>query len=216
MNNKLLLTLVLGILTLGARADKATNHQQVSSDFKQHNIDKIGYVDADYVSGSLPAAKKIAVELQSYEKQLQNQLEAEMGKLKELYETYQKEHKGLSEIEQSQKMAEIDKLRTKIQQLEQDSTQLAAEKRFELTKPIFDQINKVIKELAEEKGFSFIFNKNLGGAPVIFYGKEAFDITMLVLERLKKITEPVKAPVAIKKKKVAKNVAPSTKKGVKK
>ena len=71
-----------------------------------------------------------------------------------------------------------------------------------------------LKKIAEEKGFTLVFNKTLNGAPLLLYGKKEYDITTLVAESLKKEIAPVEIPVAVKKEEVAKPAASEIKKQV--
>ena len=58
----------------------------------------------------------------------------------------------------------------------------------ELTAPIVEKINAVIAQLAEEEGYTIIFDAAQGN---IVYAKKALDLTEQVLERLQAQMESV-------------------------
>jgi outer membrane protein len=59
----------------------------------------------------------------------------------------------------------------------------AAQKEYELSKPIIEKINTVIKLIALREGYAFILDSTAG---TVLYGDEKYDITQKVLAELNK------------------------------
>ena len=64
----------------------------------------------------------------------------------------------------------------------------AARRNRELTQPIVEKINGVIAKLAEEEGYTIVFDAAQGN---IVYAKKEMDLTDMVLERLQQQMEQV-------------------------
>ena len=84
---------------------------------------------------------------------------------------------------------EINNMRMELAQIEEDLKnydqyvqQEVYNRRTELSKPLYDKINKTIESLAKEMSLSFVLDKASGG---LLYGDKAFDITFKVLDKLK-------------------------------
>ncbi|HCN37242.1 MAG TPA: molecular chaperone Skp, partial [Bacteroidetes bacterium] len=56
------------------------------------------------------------------------------------------------------------------------------ERRQELSKPLYEKINKAIEDLAKEMKYSYIFDKAAGNP---LYGDKEFDVTFKVMDKLK-------------------------------
>lgn len=81
-----------------------------------------------------------------------------------------------------QQQTEGEKLQARQEQLgqeEQGMVQQIQEKRNELLEPIYADINTAIEEIAKEKGFTFIFDKQ-----VLLYGEESQDVSNEVRAKL--------------------------------
>jgi outer membrane protein len=59
-------------------------------------------------------------------------------------------------------------------------------KNQELMQPLYDKLDKVIKEVAKENDYTYIFNTDAGSGttPILLYGPEEFNITDLVKKKL--------------------------------
>lgn len=147
---------------------------------------KIGYVDSDAIMKQLPDAQDTQKKLDAMIKEWQEELSKMEKDWKTKYEDYEKRKLILSE----QKRVEIEKelvgLEDQISKYRQDKFGVRGElfqKQEELMKPIQNRIFTAIQEIAKENEYDFIFDRS--GDIIFLYAKEEYDVTNLVLEKLK-------------------------------
>lgn len=188
----------------------------------QQKVLKIGYVDSNYILEHLPEAKKCDAELKSFQKQLEQELQVKYKEFQDSVELAQQQMDSLTEEQKQQKRMELSKLQAALEELNNQMGPKIEQKYKILVTPLMARIEQVIKDLAQEQHYTFIFNKNLGAGNVIFFADDAFDISSQVLKKLtltdgKNVEVPVvgpktKALTRTKSEKVAKKVKSSTSK----
>ncbi|MDA0193459.1 MAG: OmpH family outer membrane protein [Bacteroidetes bacterium] len=145
---------------------------------------KIGYTNIDYVLSLMPEAKQIQAELDSYEKQLDNQLQAKIKEYQIKGEEYQNLPATTSEVIRKDKETEIVNLQNSIQAFQQQASNSLVEKRGELLQPAYDKIQNTIEEVATENGFTHVFSTDSGGGFVLLWAREEDNISNLILAKL--------------------------------
>lgn len=165
---------------------------------------KIGYVDLDHIFSLLPEIKKIESECKSFEKQLQSQLESKIGEFQQKLQAFQQGYETMEESVRNQRQQELQQLEKNLKQLQLESQDKLITKRNGLLSPVDEKIKNAVKQIAEEGGYSYIINANLGGMPVLVYAAEEYNVSELVLQKLavspdKGIVEKEKAGKAKKK-----------------
>jgi len=146
---------------------------------------KVGYVDtvkifANY-SKTIEAEEKYKQEIEEWRKKAE-EMEAEIA---ELRETIQSQSLMLSEEKLSERKLELDQKIKEYQDYMQEvfgDQGKAAQRNQELTQPLVEEINEVIAEIAEQEGYTIVFDAAQGS---LLYAKDEIDMTELVLERLK-------------------------------
>lgn len=158
----------------------------VVSSGKLYSQPKIGYVDSDTIMKQLPEAQDAQKKLDAIIKDWQEELSKMERDWKTKYDDYDKRKLVLSE----QKRAEIEKelvtLENQTSKYRQDKFGVKGElfqKQEELMKPIQNRIFTVIQQVAKEKDYDFIFDRS--GDIIFLYAKEEYDVTTLVIEKLK-------------------------------
>jgi outer membrane protein len=92
----------------------------------------------------------------------------------------------LSEEKQREKKLEYDKKLEDYQRFMADTfgeEGRAAKRNKELTQPIVDKINRILEQMAENEGYTLVFD--IANANIV-YADKAFDLTERVLEELNK------------------------------
>ncbi|MBX3008667.1 MAG: OmpH family outer membrane protein [Melioribacteraceae bacterium] len=155
----------------------------VSQSFSQP---KIGYVDSDAIMKQLPDAQDAQKKLDA----IIREWNEELGKLerewKTKYDDYEKRKLILSEQKRVDIEKELIQLEDQISKYRQDKFGVQGElfrKTDEVMKPIQNRIFNIIKDIAKELEYDFIFDRS--GEILFLYAKEEFDLTNLVLEKLK-------------------------------
>lgn len=145
---------------------------------------KIGYTNVDYILSFMPEAKQIQAELESYQKQLDNQLQAKVKDYQAKGAEYQNLPENTSEVIRKDKENEILNLQTSIQNFQQEAQQSVIQKRAELLQPAYDKIQKTIDEVAKENGYSHVLSTDTGGGFVLLYGREEDNISNLIFAKM--------------------------------
>jgi outer membrane protein len=134
----------------------------------------------------LPEYQDTQKKLDAQIKEWQEELSKMEKDWKNKYDDYDKRKLILSE----QKRAEIEKdlvqTEDQISKYRQDKFGVKGElfqKQEELMKPIQNRIFTAISDIAKENDYDFIFDRS--GQILFLYAKEEYDVTNLVLEKLK-------------------------------
>ncbi len=147
---------------------------------------KIGYVDSDTIMEQLPEAqdaqKKIDAQIQEWQEEL-NKLEREW---KSMFEDYERRKLSMSDQRRAEVEKELVTSEDNISAYRQEKFGVNGElfkKQEEVMKPVQNKVFTAIKDVAEEEELDFVFDRS--GDIIFLYAKEEYDITNLVLEKLK-------------------------------
>lgn len=147
---------------------------------------KIGYVDSDTIMKQLPEAQDTQKKLDAIIKEWQEELSKMEADWKARYDDYEKRKLILSEQKRIEIEKELVQIEDQISKYRQDKFGVQGElfrKQEELMKPIQNRIFNVIQEVAKENEYDFIFDRS--GDLIFLFAKEEYDVTKLVLEKLK-------------------------------
>ncbi len=147
-----------------------------------------GHIDANKLFTVMPEKEKASAELQDYSKQLETELTKMQDELKKKYDDYQANGDKMSDLIKQTKEKELQDLNTRIQSYQQQAQQDLQKKEQELMQPIYEKIRKAIKEVGEEKKFTYIFDV----AVLLHYSSESTDVFDLVKTKLGIKDEDVK------------------------
>ncbi|TDG95682.1 OmpH family outer membrane protein [Cardinium endosymbiont of Culicoides punctatus] len=199
MNYKFLCALGFATCTyVGTKADDATlvaTHTDTAA-----SALKIGYVDLRHVYNNLPEAQKKNAEMQSFQKQLENQLQSKLSDYHEKVENCRQQESTLTEAQKKQISLELNKLQSVIQELDEQKYIKIDRKYKEIIAPIQNRIQEAIHKISEQHNYSIVLNQAIDVSPIILFAQKSFDISELILEELKKeeakqeVTPPVIGP----------------------
>ena len=131
----------------------------------------------------IPQVKEAKAELETLQQQFEKEAQDKFNNLQTQYQALgRKQDQG--EISPKQLEVEAQQLeaeRLKIAKFQQDRTQQLQEKSETLMNPIREMINDAIRAVAEENGFTYIFDNSTG---VILYADEMTDVSDLVRAKL--------------------------------
>lgn len=150
---------------------------------------KIGYIDSQQIfrayKGTADAQAKLDTEVAEWEKKAED--------MRVEIEDLQKELEAQSLLLSEEKKKEKEQtLQGKYAEYQQFVTSIwgpqgeAVKRNEELTQPIIEKIDTILKKIAEDEDYTFIFDA-VGGALV--YAKPTFDLTEQVIEELNKEAE---------------------------
>ncbi len=179
------LTLAAALLTAGTLAATSAQAQAPL---------KIGYTDVQYVLAQMPESKQIESELKTYNTQLEAQLKSKYADYQAKGEAYQKGSATMTDVVKADKEKELQGLQQSIQEFQQSAQQSLQQKQQVLLKPALDKLQKNIDVVADENGFTYVFNSDGGGSPLLLHAPKDGDISDLVLKKMG-ITPGAAAPI---------------------
>ncbi len=143
---------------------------------------KFGHINTDELIRSMPDYDTAMAKLQKLQKELVNYLEVMQVELNNKIEQYNKESKGLSDLVRQAKEQEIAEMNRKVQDFQLQAQNQLQEEQTNLTKPIFDKVDKAIKDVGKEGGFLYIFDVSNRG---VLYFDEVKSVNVLPLVKAK-------------------------------
>lgn len=149
--------------------------------FSQQNV-KIGYTNAEYIAYSHPDYQVITRQLEEHKLKIQSMLEQKYQEFQSLQAEYERASQSggdqfmIKDIERRAMNKQQE-----IQQFQLDGEQMMLEKQQSLMKPLQDKIEAAIKEVAQEQGYTHVFD---GNSLLYMQNFESYNITDAVLKKL--------------------------------
>jgi outer membrane protein len=143
--------------------------------------DKFGHIHSEQLLMEMPETADADKAIQEYNQTLELQLQAMYGEYQTKLGEYQANEALMTDIVKEAKVKEIQDLEVRIQEFQQSSQGSIQQKRNEVLAPLLEKAQNAINEVAEENGYTYIFDISLGS---IVYGKDSHDIMPLVKSKL--------------------------------
>jgi len=140
---------------------------------------KIGYANMDSIVVKLPEFKVSQRSLETYAKQLQNQLDALKKKGQARLEELQKDYENMTPKQQEEAQAELQELQGELQKNSILAQSNLKKRETELLAPLYEKAKKAVVDVAKEKGYTYIMNEQF-----LIYRTEVEDITDAVIAKL--------------------------------
>ncbi|TNF25350.1 MAG: OmpH family outer membrane protein [Bacteroidetes bacterium] len=142
---------------------------------------KFGHIDSAALLELMPEKAKAEKELEEFAKEFQSALEAMAKEYEGKIAAFQQGEKDMIATVRNTKMREIADLERRIQEFQQQAQDEIGKKEQEVLTPIIDKARKAIDQVAEEKGYTYVFDSSLG---VLLYAKDTEDIMADVKSKL--------------------------------
>ena len=153
------------------------------ADAQQQDL-KLGYIDSQRIfaeyAETQEAERIYKREVDQWRAQAQ-QMEREIVKLQDELKA---QSLMLSEQKQAEKKLALDRKMADYQRFMEDTfgnDGIAAKRNQELTQPIVDKINRILEKMAEDEGYSMVFD--IANANIVYVSR-TFDLTERVLAEL--------------------------------
>lgn len=148
---------------------------------------RLGYIDSQRIFAeykeTVEAERIYKKEVEAWKAQAQA-MEQEIVKIQD---ELRAQSLMLSEEKQREKKLALDKKLEDYQRFMKDvfgDNGTAAKRNQELTQPIVDKINRILEKMAQDQGYTMVFD--IANANIV-YANKAFDLTDQVLEELNKL-----------------------------
>lgn len=151
---------------------------------KAQNPLKIGHVNVQELAQKHPHMDSIRAIVEQETKDLEEVYAEMLAEHENKIKTFEAESDGYSEFIKKTKQTEIVELSQKIQAYNQSAQQRLQKRNMELVRPIYEEVNQEITNIAEKNNFTYILDVSNGA--VAYISPTSEDITPLVLEALLK------------------------------
>lgn len=142
---------------------------------------KVGTIDAEFILQQMPEITQVQEGVKEYNTQLQGDLEATIKNFEDLVAAYQTNSATFTEEEKKAKENEIIGLENEIKNFRQKASVLMQMKNNEFTQPLYEKIDKAMREVIAEQGYTQILNSSATG---LAYSAEQYDITEAVMKKM--------------------------------
>lgn len=143
---------------------------------------KVGFVDTDYILGSIPEFKAAQAEVDKLSVDWQKEIEAKYTEIDKLYKAYQADAILLTDDMKKKRENEIINKEKEVKELQKLRFGVDGElfkKRQELVKPLQDKVYNAVKTVADRKGLGIILDKS--GQIAILYANNKYDFSEEVI-----------------------------------
>ena len=138
---------------------------------------KIGYVNSTAILEGMAEVKAAESDIVTYRTQQEKLLESKVTTARGEYEALVKgQQEGtLTPKQIEEKQVALQKKQEELQQMEANIQQELLKRREAKFQPIFDRVNGVIETIAQNEGYTYVFDATAAG--VIVYADESMDLT---------------------------------------
>ncbi len=144
---------------------------------------KIAYVDFNRALNESEQGKKATALLEEMIKEKKTIMSEKENEIRKLDEELKKQASVLSQTAREEKEDEIKKLIKEAQRMTKDFQEEVQKKENDLTREIQRELVDVVNTIAEEEGYTIIFERGVSG---ILYFQENHDITDTVIKKYNK------------------------------
>lgn len=144
---------------------------------------KVAYVDTQDILESLVEVKQANSDIEDLKAMFQKKGQEMLQQLQMKYQELQQLQSGgqLAPVEIEKRGAALKEEEEKLREFEQSSQEKIYQKSQELLGPIQDKVNAAIKAVADDNGYSYVFDSSSGS---ILYSDAQADVTKMVKMKL--------------------------------
>lgn len=142
---------------------------------------KFGYIDSNELLELMPGKDSIQTALEAYGRSLESQLQTMYQEYQTKLGDYQTNSATMSNIIRQTKERELADMETRIQEFQQQADVDLQNKQMELLEPLLTKARNAIEEVADENGYTYIFDAGVG---MLLYYEKGDNILPLVRKKL--------------------------------
>ncbi|HZZ86641.1 MAG TPA: OmpH family outer membrane protein [Anaeromyxobacteraceae bacterium] len=135
---------------------------------------KIGFVDLQRALNEVEDGKIAKTQLKKEFDAKQKTLDEKQEDLKRMKADYDKQSVVMSDAAKKEKQGEFDRKFVDVQNTYVQLQKELSEREREMTRGIFEKMNAIIREMAEQEGFTMVFEKTDSG---LIYAPPQYDLT---------------------------------------
>jgi outer membrane protein len=130
---------------------------------------KFGHIDTNELLSQMPGRDSARVALENYARELESQYTTMQNELQTKYQDYLEKESTFSELIRQSRQRELTNLQERIMEFQESAQQDLVEQENRLLSPIIAQAQNAIAEVANEQGFTYVFDISSGA--VLFWEK---------------------------------------------
>lgn len=130
---------------------------------------KLGYVNSGKLLEKIPGRDTLEQKLRDYRKGLEDQVESMITEYRSKLQNYQENSESMSDLIRQSKESELQELEQRIQNFRQTADADLQDKQSELFNPLLEKAQKAIEKVAEENGYTYVFDVSMG--TLLYYEK---------------------------------------------
>jgi outer membrane protein len=143
---------------------------------------KFGHINSSRLLGMMPEREAAQKQLQKEAQSLTEELEKLQVEYNNKLQNYVGAQDTLSNTVRQLRERELRELQTRIQEFQAGAQEDLQRREMELIQPIFEKIEKVIAEVAVERGYISVFD--LDANSVLYFSSESEDVLPFVREKM--------------------------------
>ncbi|HHJ11420.1 MAG TPA: OmpH family outer membrane protein [Bacteroidetes bacterium] len=143
---------------------------------------KFGHINSQELLQAMPENDSAQAHLQRFAKELQDQYDAMQVEYNKKAQEFQDQQNNLTDLIKKTKLEELQHIQQTMQEFQTNAQQEMQKKQAEVLQPIIDKANQAIKEVAQENGFTYIFDISRG--TILYFSDQSIDILPLVKKKL--------------------------------
>jgi len=145
---------------------------------------KLGHINSQELLELMPESDSAQTQLEKIARDHEAVLEEMEVEFNKKFENYRLavEQGTLSDLARASKEAELQDMQTRIQTFEQTAQQDLQRKRIELFTPVQEKALNAVNTVAEENGFTYIFDTGMGA--IVYTSPDSQDILPMVKAKL--------------------------------
>lgn len=148
------------------------------------------YINSQQIIENAPGASEAQQTWQEELTRYQEELESLSAELDSLQQAYQQQEGMLSEEAREERQQEIVEKQDQLQERRAELDQQASQRQQELLNPILQEVQGIIEQVRQERGYTMVFDASAAG---LLAADPGLDITDLVLQRMQDGSESTDA-----------------------
>lgn len=142
---------------------------------------KFGHIDSAALLELMPEKAKAEKDLEAFAIPFNDELKKMAAELESKMVAFESTQEGMTKLVRQTKVTEIQDMQSRIQQFQENAQGEISTKEQEVLGPIVEKARKAIDEVANDKGYTYVFDASLG---VLLYMKDSNDIMAEVKVKL--------------------------------
>lgn len=123
---------------------------------------KFGHIDTGELLQMMPGRDAAQQELENYARELETTFTALQREFQTKYQDYLENQESFSQLIRQTRERELTSLQERIMEFQESAQEDLMEKENSLLRPIIEQARAAIESVAQENGYSYIFDTSMG------------------------------------------------------